>query len=485
MNRNLSSWFTIFFLFGIVYYACDSEQESQEKVLLQNCGGCHIVPKPESLRAEIWETSILPRMADYFVWGGRSTFDYANKPFYAKKGRMPMTDTLWSEIKSYYLDNSNYDVDVRPDPELVNQEFFNVKQFNNLSDVPSVTALKLTKDNHFWSASKSQIIKSNLSGEIMNKIPSDLVPTFISEINDSLLMVLHSGQLRPHNQAFGSLLKINTNTKVQEELLAQLKRPVNLVEDENKILISEFGNVEGELTQITDEDFKNPKTLHSIPGCYKLFYFDLDNDGQKEYITQCTQALEGVYSISDQASSNSIRKLIAFPPEYGLSDLDTSDVNGDGLVDLLVALGDNADYSNMPKPFHGIRIYVNKGKKRFEEWYRYDWYGTTQARFVHANEDSNIDVIACSYFPVSDDNSIRLFINESQEEYPHFEILGFSESKLGRWMTMDKGDVDQDGDDDIIFGSFVEGPTSIDSGKTQFMLDQSVDALFFENMSNN
>ena len=42
-----------------------------------------------------------------------------------------------------------------------------------------------------------------------------------------------------------------------------------------------------------------------------------------------------------------------------------------------------------------------------------------------------------------------------------FECSTFNESDAGRWMVMDAGDLDGDGDEDIALGSFVRGPTTM------------------------
>jgi len=39
--------------------------------------------------------------------------------------------------------------------------------------------------------------------------------------------------------------------------------------------------------------------------------------------------------------------------------MDTTDVNHDGWTDLVVVNGDNADFSIIPKAYHGVRVYLN------------------------------------------------------------------------------------------------------------------------------
>jgi hypothetical protein len=36
-------------------------------------------------------------------------------------------------------------------------------------------------------------------------------------------------------------------------------------------------------------------------------------------------------------------------------------------MDIITAHGDNADYSNIPKAYHGIRIHINSGNNKFAE----------------------------------------------------------------------------------------------------------------------
>ncbi len=39
--------------------------------------------------------------------------------------------------------------------------------------------------------------------------------------------------------------------------------------------------------------------------------------------------------------------------------------------------------------------------------------------------------------------------------------MTFTESLSGRWLTMDEGDLDGDGDLDLVLGSYIRGPSDV------------------------
>jgi hypothetical protein len=55
-----------------------------------------------------------------------------------------------------------------------------------------------------------------------------------------------------------------------------------------------------------------------------------------------------------------------FPGVYGSMYFDLHDFDRDGDMDILYVNGDNFDYSQILKPYHGIRIYENDGSDNFQ-----------------------------------------------------------------------------------------------------------------------
>lgn len=152
------------------------------------------------------------------------------------------------------------------------------------------------------------------------------------------------------------------------------------------------------------------------------------------------------------------KNLVQFPPVYGLSYFELADFDKDGFPDLLVSNGDNADYTPVLKPYHGIRIFLNDGKNKFDESYFYPMPGASKVLARDFDQDGDLDIAAISFFPDFKSAPEKGFIYLQQENNLTFTARTFAQSQLGHWLTMEAGDYDQDGDEDIILGSFTYTP---------------------------
>ena len=54
-------------------------------------------------------------------------------------------------------------------------------------------------------------------------------------------------------------------------------------------------------------------------------------------------------------------------PLFGHSSFEMTDFDGDKRPDFVVTTGDNGEYPSPPKPYHGVRVYLNRGGMTFEE----------------------------------------------------------------------------------------------------------------------
>ena len=145
--------------------------------------------------------------------------------------------------------------------------------------------------------------------------------------------------------------------------------------------------------------------------------------------------------------------VLRFPPVYGVSYFELVDFNNDGYMDILLTNGDNWDYSVIRKNYHGIRIYLNDGRDNFENTFFYPLYGASKAIARDFDNDGDLDIAASAFYH-NDDNPEHSFIYLLNSGSLDFTAYATPEASLGKWLTMDVGDYDRDGDLDIFLGSY-------------------------------
>lgn len=105
------------------------------------------------------------------------------------------------------------------------------------------------------------------------------------------------------------------------------------------------------------------------------------------------QGDEGIYTYYNegQGKFKEVRTL-RFPASFGSSFFALYDFNADGHEDILYTCGDNADYSPILKPYHGIRIFTNDGKNNFKQTWFYPLHGAYKALPVDFDRDGDVDL---------------------------------------------------------------------------------------------
>ena len=408
---------------------------SDAQLAQRYCGSCHLFPEPQLLDQSTWTQSVLPAMA----WR-LGIQDTAHQPLLGRNmkerflvqqaGIFPdsarLSQESWQRLVHYYDSLAPAQLPparvppARVPPASSPVPFARQPVSLGLSSGGLTTLLRQHPQTEkiYLADGTRTLYQLSASGETEDFFE---LPGVVSDIyfrSDGTFYLLTVGNLNPHDEPLGRLVAMDAKGNVKS-LVSALNRPVHLnVHDldqdgQDDIVICEFGNHIGRLSWFrqTEEGPYEKRVLWERPGAVKTVVRDLDEDGRPDLLVLMAQAQEGVYAFYNQGDGRfSMKPLLEFPPVFGSSDFTLSDIDQDGDEDLILVNGDNADLSNILKPYHGVRVYRNEGSYAFSEAYFYPMYGATRVVSYDADQDGDADLAASAYFPDFASESPRSFV---------------------------------------------------------------------------
>ncbi len=453
------------------------------KVLAQQyCASCHALPDPAQLDSRSWEKGVLPNMGPrlgIFYYGEDRYPSAKNDPnvgpdYYPRQPVLSFTE--WQHIIDYFTATSPDSLLPAAIPGTVKTGLphFVVEKAASSGAPPSVVYLGVDT-----AAGRRNILLAEYSTWKLHRfrgterLDSVQAPGPVLQVipEGEGLLALNVGEMNPTNGRWGKVQRLSLGTGKPHydtaALLAGLARPVELLsadldgDGRQDYVVGEFGFITGALTwhrNLGDGRFER-RVLRGQPGAVKAYLRDPEGDGQPDLWVLFAQGDEGIYRFRNRGEGRfEEERVLRFPAVWGSTYFELTDLNGDGREDVVYTAGDNADYSPVLKPYHGIYLYLNEGGDRFRQAFFYPLNGCFKALARDFDRDGDPDLAAIAYFAD--------FRKPSDEGFVYLQNLGnfkfqpyrIPESKTGRWLTMDAGDADGDGWTDIVIGNFSGGP---------------------------
>jgi hypothetical protein len=448
------------------------------KVLAESyCSSCHAYPSPSLLPKATWKQHVLPQMAAMMgikaaqdslgVWEEKSAEEIAISK---KLGVYPSSSLIskddFQAIVAFYGAEAPNELSPQKTKEIpeILPNFTAKKLFIEGIQSPktSLVAINEERGELFISDATTNQLYVKVQNDELFTLPAITSPAvhFIRKA-PNLYNFITVGSIAPSDLSQGAVYEMDLNANAWNQVMDQLARPVyGIWEDIEKdgkpdLLLCNYGHHGGNLSIFQDGNLNAKPIQLGGAGARKIEVADLNQDGKLDIVALFCQGNEriSVFYNKGNGQFDAEKVLLKFSPVMGSSYFELHDLNEDGAVDLLVSNGDNWDYSSVPKPYHGFRIYENKGKGIFEEAWFYPQYGAAKVMAVDFDEDGDLDLATIAFYDELQDPEQQFILFENKGNMT-FQPGIIPDAAFGKWLTMDVGDVDADGDQDIVLGAY-------------------------------
>lgn len=479
MRKNLTLGALTTITCALMLPACQPDTAKADETLAKaKCSTCHQYPSPSLLDKKTWQSSVLPEMA--LLMGLPDHLAQIRTLDSNDRKQIPATPLLteaeYEQIKAFFVQYSpdqliipNAAAGAKPLPDWFAMEPIKLERQR---EIPHITSLCIDSSNNrvlagdeqnhtLWAFGKDGKPQLRLSNQpAVSHLEPRPMGALVTYIGESVKPVWASvGQ--------AGELTLGPGAPNYNGLLTGLNRPAQVLQaDLNgdgkpETISCEFGFSTGGLA-VWSNDVRGKLTktvLDPSTGAIRAIVMDWDKDGQLDILGQFAQGDERIVWFRNKGNGSfEPITLLRFPPVYGSSYFELADLNRDGQMDIVYTCGDNADLSQVLKPYHGVYIYQNQGSNRFRQVFFQPMSGAYQVLPRDFDGDGTLELAAIAFYA---DNRVKepLTFTILRRENDTYVPYTLPINTLGRWLTMDAADLDGDGDVDIVLGNHPASPS--------------------------
>lgn len=468
---------------GMFQWGCTKKEQSNvegERLSQQYCSSCHQRPEPSQLPKAVWAQSVLPAMGAFADIYKDKTLQYKVLPARMREERDPAIANVrwsvtledWQKIVDYYVNSAPDQLTVPSFAGTPDRKQFNIRQLDTPSS-PNTSCVYYDERNKLLfqgNALDGNTLIYDQDLKLVETIDGCKSLTQITPLKHDgkgvEYLLTHIGSINPGRsgeRGFVERITLNNGKLTRREtLISDLFRPVQSAivyvnkKGEEGIVVGEFGFMEGQLALFRKEGQKYVKSIISKnAGAQVIYPEDINKDGLTDLWVLFASGREGICQFINQGNGKFEEKwIMTFPPEYGSSFFYLTDFDKDGLQDIAYTSGDNADLSQVLKPYHGFYLFRNTGKG-FEKKYFKHINGCYKALPGDFNGDGKQDWAVISFFPdykKSPQEGFQYLLNDGNGGFTAHYI---PDPKLteGKWATIDVNDLNGDEKPDVLLGN--------------------------------
>lgn len=292
----------------------------------------------------------------------------------------------------------------------------------------------------------------------------------LDQDDDLDVVVSVLGNIKPDDTAVGSLIWLEREGEqfVRHTLLDDVRRVADAQpgdfdgDGDLDLAVAVFGYARGEVLWLENHgqgDFQEHR-LHYAAGAIHVPVDDYDGDGDLDIASIISQEDEELWIFENDGHGHfqSRRSFHTFNYDLGSAGLVKADLDGDGDMDLLLPVGDNLEYKlSYPQPYHGCFWLENDGAANFSEQRIATFGGVYAADAGDVDGDGDLDVVLvslCNDWRSRGSASAVWLENDGQQNFTPWQI----DDQPTHLVTVACGDVNGDGQDDIVGGRMVVTP---------------------------